>query len=270
MTKICKTCKKELDISCYNNHKETRDGKCHECKKCQCERTRKNYRKNREEKLIYAKEYNKNHQEEIKVYKKKYYQENKEELNKIHQEYNKLHEQETKEYHREYSYNYNLEHQEEKAIYRKQWNIDHPGYYRERQRINRAKRIEDVRKKAREYVRMRSATDSVFRLKKDLRKREARALKGISKSASTMELLGCDAEFCMMYLQFTAYFNGYEDFDINDYDSKLYHKDHIIPVSAFNLECSYHQKLCFHWSNLQILSAEDNRIKQDKIDFNLT
>lgn len=38
-----------------------------------------------------------------------------------------------------------------------------------------------------------------------------------------------------------------------------------VPISKFNLNCSYHQKLCFNWTNLQILKANKNRKKYNKI-----
>jgi len=59
--------------------------------------------------------------------------------------------------------------------------------------------------------------------------------------------------------------NGYLDFDINNYDGKEYHIDHIIPCDVFNLKCSYHQKICFHYTNLQILKAKENIKKSNKI-----
>lgn len=67
------------------------------------------------------------------------------------------------------------------------------------------------------------------------------------------------------HLQDTATKNGYTNFDINNYSGREYHIDHIIPCSAFNLSCSYHQKLCFNWNNPQILKAETNLIKGNKI-----
>jgi hypothetical protein len=86
-----------------------------------------------------------------------------------------------------------------------------------------------------------------------------------NKSNKTLELLGCSIEFLKEHLQQTAIKNGYLDFDINNYSGKEYHIDHIIPVDAFHLECGYHQRLCFHWSNLQMLTATENLEKRNKI-----
>lgn len=96
-----------------------------------------------------------------------------------------------------------------------------------------------------------------------MRCRICSVLKHSHKSTSTTLLVGCSMEKLKNYLQNTAEENGYTNFDINNYSGKEYHIDHIVPCSAFNLNCSYHQKLCFNWSNLQILSAKDNLIKSN-------
>lgn len=69
----------------------------------------------------------------------------------------------------------------------------------------------------------------------------------------------------MKHLQKTAIDNGYTDFDICNYDGNEYHIDHIIPCSSFDLTDPEEQKKCFHWTNLQILSAFDNMSKSDNI-----
>ena len=84
------------------------------------------------------------------------------------------------------------------------------------------------------------------------------------KSLHTLELLGCSFDFLKQYLQKTSINNGYLDFDINTYNGKEYHIDHIRPCSSFDLTKEEEQKKCFHYSNLQILKAEENLIKGDK------
>lgn len=85
------------------------------------------------------------------------------------------------------------------------------------------------------------------------------------KNSSTMKLIGCDLEYLKTHLQETAMLNSYKDFNINNYSGKEYHIDHIIPCSKWNLKCSYHQKLCFNYTNLQILTAKENLEKGDRI-----
>lgn len=47
----------------------------------------------------------------------------------------------------------------------------------------------------------------------------------------------------------------------HNYSGKDYHIDHIKPCSSFDLSKPEEQECCFHYSNLQILSAKENLIK---------
>jgi len=117
----------------------------------------------------------------------------------------------------------------------------------------------------RPYIKNKYRTDSSCRIKRLLRKRLSDAVMRGYKAKPTLELLGCTIEELKAHLQQTAIKNGYLDFDIETYDSSKYHIDHIVPCNAFELECSYHQLLCFNWSNLQVLPARENISKSDKV-----
>jgi len=110
----------------------------------------------------------------------------------------------------------------------------------------------------------RRKTDISYRLCHNLRCRIRHALAGNTKSASTLTLLGCSIEELKSHLQSTALKNGYNDFDINNYSGKDYHVDHICPCSSFNLEDEEEQRKCFHYTNLQILTAKENFKKSDR------
>jgi len=87
-----------------------------------------------------------------------------------------------------------------------------------------------------------------------------------NKTAHTLELIGCSIEFLKRHLQKTVDDRyGVGVFNINNFDGGKWHIDHIVPCSAFNLKCSYHQRLCFNYTNLQILSKKDNLEKCNKI-----
>lgn len=85
------------------------------------------------------------------------------------------------------------------------------------------------------------------------------------KQTKTEEILGCSIYKLKTHLQETAIKNGYINFDIEDFDGKIFNIDHIIPQSKFNLNCSYHRKLCFNYTNLQILTSKENLKKSNKI-----
>lgn len=111
------------------------------------------------------------------------------------------------------------------------------------------------------YYKNRRYYDVEFRLMTLLRRRLLQALNGRNKSKSTLQLLGCSINYLKEHLQKTAINNGYCNFDINNYSGQDYHIDHIIPCSSFDLSKPEEQKKCFHYSNLQILTAQENLIK---------
>jgi len=98
----------------------------------------------------------------------------------------------------------------------------------------------------------------------NLRYRIWSAISNNIKSYRTKNLIGCSLNNLKNRLQKTAIMNGYKDFDINNYDGKKYHIDHIIPCSIFDLSKEEEQRKCFHWSNLQILEASENLKKNKK------
>lgn len=113
----------------------------------------------------------------------------------------------------------------------------------------------------------RRKTDIQYKLTSDLRRRVLKALEGVAKSKPTLELLGCSVEHLKEHLQQTAILNGYNDFDIENYSGQDYHIDHIIPCSKFDLSNPEEQHKCFHYTNLQILTAEKNIQKSDSLFF---
>jgi len=96
-----------------------------------------------------------------------------------------------------------------------------------------------------------------------IRKRIFQVLKGKSKSALTMELLGCTLEFLRFYLE--SKFEpsmGWENYgNPNGDHSNCWHIDHIRPCASFDLSDPEQQKICFHYTNLQPLWAKDNLSK---------
>lgn len=111
------------------------------------------------------------------------------------------------------------------------------------------------RKYFREYQKSRRA-DENFRILHCLRSRllSAFELTGAKKCASTLELVGCDIGHLKKYLesQFT------EGMTWENHSKDGWHIDHVIPCSKFDLSCHEHQRVCFHFTNLQPLWAKDN------------
>jgi len=115
-------------------------------------------------------------------------------------------------------------------------------------------------KKNMEYERKRLKTDMNWVLKKRLRNRLRQALKGISKSKSTMELLGVPhMDFLKTWIE-CKFKEG-----MTWENRHLWHIDHIKPCSSFDLTKPEEQAKCFHYTNLQPLWASENLSKGNRI-----
>lgn len=103
--------------------------------------------------------------------------------------------------------------------------------------------------------------DPMFKIAKNLRGRVNAALKGIYKSAKTLELIGCSLEFLKSHLE-----GQFRDGMTWENYGKTWHLDHIKPCSKFDLLLIDEQKKCFHYSNLQPLLAFENLSKNNKYE----
>lgn len=124
-------------------------------------------------------------------------------------------------------------------------------YEKNKKRINKIKNI---------YTKKRRVEDISFRILCNTRIRILNALKTNSKSSKTIDLLGCDIVFLKQYLE-SKFKDG---MCWENYGLKGWHIDHIKPCSLFDFKNIEEQKQCFHYTNLQPLSAIDNLIKGKK------
>lgn len=141
----------------------------------------------------------------------------------------------------------------------KKWRIENPEKVRE----HYLPRREALIKKAGEWKarnpdavrahKRRHANKPLPRLRRLLRGRIRSALKGIDKSAYTIELLGCPVTWLEVHLE-SLFKSGmsWENY------GPVWHVDHIKPCAKFDLTNPEQQKICFHWTNLQPLFAKDN------------
>lgn len=118
---------------------------------------------------------------------------------------------------------------------------------------------EKITRDKRAYMARRMAENPSARIANILRTRIGIALSGRCKSASTLNLLGCDLEHFRFHLesQFT------EGMTWENHGE--WHIDHIQPCASFNLEDEDEQRKCFHYTNMQPLWASDNLRKSDRI-----
>ena len=187
-------------------------------KKSKKEYMKEYYLKNKEQIQKQQKEYQLKNKEHIKEVSKEYYSKNKEEISKQFKKYYSENIEKRKEYFKEY--NSKLE--------------------------NRERR--------RNHVNNRYQTDINYRISKICRTRILQALKGLSKSASTMKLIGCTIDELRNHIEskfepwMTWGNQGRGGWDI----------EHIKACANFNLVDPEQQCACFNWSNLQPMEHIEN------------
>lgn len=133
-------------------------------------------------------------------------------------------------------------------------------------RLNAGRRREARRQNPEKYrkIQRRETAEQMknpqFRIRRNLRKRANKALKGISKSAATLSLLGCSVEHLAYHLE-----SQFRPGMTRENYGSVWEIDHIKPCAAFNLLDPEQQRICFHWTNLQPLFSEENRRKSNKV-----
>tara|TARA_R110002110_G_scaffold387970_1_gene600072 strand:+ start:266 stop:1000 length:735 start_codon:yes stop_codon:yes gene_type:complete len=223
----------------------------------------------------YHKEYNLKNKERLKEQHKAYYLKNKEHLSEKMREYNKENRVYSKEKSREYylknkgriienQKKYYLENKEHIAKYSKEYckdyylkNKEHMRKIAKEWRSNNKESIsrrgrkhflenkEHIYKRTNERKKIRRKNDPNYKLLSNLRTRLWYALKGNSKTASTMELIGCSIEELWNHLE-----SKFESWMTRE-NYGLWDVDHIIPCAKFDLTNPEQQKFCFHYTNLQ-------------------
>lgn len=117
--------------------------------------------------------------------------------------------------------------------------------------IEKAKRAARMR----QYIKNRLKTDVNFRNASYIRTRIRLVLQGKNKSASALELIGCDIESFKKHIASKfkpgMNWNNHGEWEI----------DHIKPCAKFNLSLPEEQKRCFNYTNTQPLWKSENRSK---------
>ena len=141
----------------------------------------------------------------------------------------------------------------------KSWRAANADYAKTYYLANRAK----VRQQHSIWQSKQIKENPYFRLVKNLRNRVKDGIKNGNglKSSVTETLIGCTYAFVRQHL--TSLFQP--GMTLENYG--LWEIDHIIPVASFDLTKEEEQKKCFHWSNMQPLWKQINRLKSDKLNW---
>lgn len=125
------------------------------------------------------------------------------------------------------------------------------------------KKYRDTHREQRnEYSRKRKQEDPIFRLKHQIGSLLLQSLKkgGYKKESKTAEIVGCDYDKLWAHLKSTWFYNYG-----SEWNGEPYHIDHIVPLSTARNQRELLD--LFHYSNLQLLTPEDNMDKKDKLDW---
>jgi hypothetical protein len=145
-------------------------------------------------------------------------------------------------------------------------NKEYKSKYRDELRIKRRTYViqhkDKIKLYMREYLRAyrkkRLKEDATFKLARRARSQVHHALFGYAKADKTFNLIGCSA------MQLRHWFSYQFEVGMTWDNYGMWHMDHVIPLSWFNLEDKEQQAIAFHWTNMQPLWAKDNLSKGNR------
>ena len=145
-----------------------------------------------------------------------------------------------------------------------EWRDKNPEKFKEICKKYREK--DDYREKQNTYTRNRYATDLKYKLQKVFRNRIRYFVKGGNTKGNEKyeALLACSWDTLREWLEF----NFTEGMTWENYGT-LWHIDHTMPCSVFDLSIEENQKACFNWSNLAPMLGPENLSKSNKINMAL-
>ena len=164
-----------------------------------------------------------------------------------------------------------LEKQKERYLENREEFLERKKKRKEKRMQDPSYREEYLRKK-KEYhqrvtkhrLRERRQNDEGFRILDNLRRRLNQAVNGVGeKSDNTIKLIGLSSgQDIIDYLRLKS--PEYDDIELGKNDDGLV-IDHYIPCEVFDMTNTEHQRICFHYTNLQLLRNTENSEKSDKI-----
>ncbi len=143
-------------------------------------------------------------------------------------------------------------------IKNKEWINNNKEKFQRLIKKNRNKYKEYDKEYAKIYHKHKRKTDSIYRLKHNLRNRFYRTI--TNKTKSVFEYLGCTIEEFKLYIS-PQLKSGMTWENYGNY----WEIDHIIPISSFDLTQQEEIYKCWNYKNLQPLTINENRTKRNKI-----
>ena len=248
MEKKCNKCNVVKDVSEFGKRKDSKDGLRNDCKLCVKE-VQKGYRiVNEEKQTKYMKVYYKANKEEILKRVKKHNDTNKDDKKEYDKKYRETNRDKIKEYFQDNKEILAKKKKEYRKLNKEKISIRAKKYRQShKEQIAKQEKLYKASEHSKEKEKHRRQTDDLFRLKLNTRRAVLRYLRD-GKSKTTREIIDIDFKEFQDYLQ-VEYKDGM-------------HLDHIIPLKwAINDDEVYTLN---HYSNFQIITAEENLIKSDR------
>ena len=143
----------------------------------------------------------------------------------------------------------------------KKWKEKNKEYLQQYFKQYDKNRTPEQRKAHYEATKKRLKIDPSFKIAKNIRRRILLALKGKYKSAPSLKLTGAPSwEFVWNHLKST-----FKEGMTKENHGTVWHIDHIIPCSSFDLTKPEEQMKCFNYTNLQALFVFENLSKSNKM-----
>jgi hypothetical protein len=144
------------------------------------------------------------------------------------------------------------------------WSKANPDKKRDAERKCRASKPDKYRLYCktyhRKYQKIRRKSDTWFRIASNLRTRQWQFFKGKSRSLSMVKQIGCDREFFLRHIA-SRFAVG---MTLENY-GKVWHLDHIYPLSKADMTDRVQFLAAANWRNLQPLLGPENEEKSDDV-----
>lgn len=255
--KICPRCGESYPLTenYFNRHSRSKSGFDTYCKNCKREIDKNYYQKNKKEIYESHKAYQKSNPDKVKQARKEYREKNKEKISEYKRNYYENNKEEILKK-QKYYYNEN----KEKILKRdKEYQNANKERIKQFQKDWFKANKETIYKKRAERMK----SDPTFAMRQRIRWNISNSFRknGYTKRSQAYKIIGLPYDELIPYLLKTYENNYGEEWD----GITPIHLDHIIPLATATTEeeCI---KLCYY-KNLQLLKAQDNWRKNDKLDF---
>lgn len=234
----CKSCRKDTARKCYADNTEQSKSNNKEPQSCP-----ESHREESQPCTYYYEDYKRS--------RRRWYQDNKEIIREKHKKWREDNIEKYKETCKKW-YEDNKDSVKERS---KKWY----QYNHEKGKETRKKWQENNKEKYKESIKKWRENNVQYNLGNSYRIKCASPIKNSTKSKN--KYLSCSGEYARRWLEFQFS----ENMNWDNY-GKVWEIDHVIPVSSFDMENEEDVKECFHWTNIQPLTQEQNLEKSNNIN----